>query len=177
VTVKASLNHVTDASHEDRPGVRTKMPTISLYSGSREPLAPLFSEADDSESEIARYINLGEVLVASEEGKIVGHVQIVDTQESGIFELKSIAVSAERRSRGIGAALVSASLARCRDHNAQLVLVATAAASVGALKFYQRQGFRMRRIIRDFYVPERGYRALEVNGIPLIDEVILDIVP
>ena len=58
----------------------------------------------------------------------------------------------------------------------QSILVATAAASIHALKFYQRQGFRIRRVIRDFYVPSRGYRPLELNGIPLLDEVILDMV-
>jgi len=53
--------------------------------------------------------------------------------------------------------------------------VATAAASIGALQFYQRQGFRFRRIIRDYYTSDRGYRPLELNGIALLDEVILDL--
>ena len=51
---------------------------------------------------------------------------------------------------------------------------ATAAASIEALKFYQRLGFRIQRVIRDFYSAERGYRPLLLNGIPLRDEVILD---
>ena len=33
----------------------------------------------------------------------------------------------------------------------------------------------IREIIRDFYSAERGYRPLELNGIPLRDEVILDL--
>ena len=148
---------------------------FSLYSGSRELLAPLFSEADDSESQIASYRELGDVLVAIENGHILGHAQIVETRETGVVELKSLAVREDRRCQGIGTALVAASLAHCRNRDAQSVLVATAAASIGALKFYQRQGFRIKRVIRDFYSPVRGYQPRRLNGIPLLDEVILDL--
>jgi ribosomal protein S18 acetylase RimI-like enzyme len=150
------------------------MPEIELYEGPREALAWLFAEADDSESQIASYIDLGDVFVAARGGRIVGHAQVVET-EAGAFELKSLAVEEHSRSQGIGSALVQAALAHCRGRDARLLVVATAAASIEALKFYQRQGFRISRVIRDFYVPERGYRPIELNGIPLLDEVILDI--
>jgi ribosomal protein S18 acetylase RimI-like enzyme len=151
------------------------MLTISLHSGSRESLAALFSEADDSESEIASYRDLGEVLVANFDGRVIGHVQIVETGDPEVVEIKSLAVMEGRRSQGIGTALVEAALAHCRGGGARCVRVATAAASVDALKFYQRLGFRIQRVVRDFYVPSRGYRPLRLNGIPLLDKVILDI--
>jgi ribosomal protein S18 acetylase RimI-like enzyme len=148
---------------------------VRTHEGSRDALGALFSEADDSESEIASYKDLGEVLVALDDGEIVGHVQLIDSAESGIAEIKSIAVFEERRSRGIGTALIQAALERCRNTDSRVVRVATAAASTDALKFYQRQGFRIRQIIRDFYGPERGYRPYVLNGIPLLDEVILEL--
>lgn len=135
---------------------------------------PLFAEADDSESQIAAYRDLGEVLVAQEAGKILGHVQMVPTDEPESIEIKSIAVLENRRSQGIGTALLQGALEHCRRQDARLVSLATAAASIDALKFYQRNGFRLRRVIRDFYSPECGYRPLLINGIPLLDEVILD---
>jgi len=149
------------------------MVQVKKYTGSRDALDALFSQADDSETEIAAYKNLGEVLVALDDGKIVGHVQIID--EAGVAEIKSIAVYEEERSKGVGTQLVRAALDRCREMDARLVGVATAAASTDALKFYQRHGFRISRIIRDFYVPERGYRPYVLNGIPLLDEVILEL--
>lgn len=148
---------------------------IDLHQGPRDSLAPLFAEADDSESEIASYCDLGILFVARHEGAVVGQALIVETGEAGIFELKSLAVYEEWRSRGFGAALVQAAIRHCRDQGARLLLVATAAASIPALQFYQRQGFRIRRVIRDFYSAERGYRPLELNGIPLRDEVIFDL--
>jgi ribosomal protein S18 acetylase RimI-like enzyme len=151
------------------------MVEIALFEGSRDCLAPLFSEADDSESEIAAYRDLGDVLVACQSGEIIGQALIVETSKSGVFELKSLAVQEERRSRGIGAELVAAAAQHCGARGGRVMLVATAAASIGALQFYQRQGFRFRRIIRDFYSAERGYRPLDLNGIPLLDEIILDL--
>jgi ribosomal protein S18 acetylase RimI-like enzyme len=148
---------------------------IRLHQGTRDVLQQLFAEADDSESQIASYRDVGEILVAWLDGAIVGHVQIVETDEPAIYEIKSLAVAEKLRSRGIGAELVKAACAHGRRRNARSLLVATAAASIPALQFYQRQGFRIRRVIRDFYGRERGYRPLELNGIPLLDEVILDL--
>jgi GNAT superfamily N-acetyltransferase len=148
---------------------------IRNYEGSREHLQTLFEEADDSAEQIASYRDLGEVLVAAIEGAIVGHALIVEAEEAGTFEIKSLAVEERRRSSGIGAALVQRAAALCARRGARRLIVATAAASIRALQFYQRQGFRFHHVIRDFYALERGYRPLELNGIPLRDEVILDI--
>ena len=54
------------------------------------------------------------------------------------------------------------------------MLVATGAADVGNLRFYQRLGFRMLRIERDAFTPATGYPdGIEVDGIPLRDRVWL----
>ena len=151
------------------------MVEVSLFEGPRDVLQPLFAEADDSEAQIAGYRELGEILVARIDGAIVGHAQLVESDEQGSFELKSLAVEERSRSIGIGAALVQALIAHCARIGGRRLLVATAAASTPALQFYQRQGFRLHHIIRDFYSPERGYRPLDLNGIPLRDEVILDL--
>jgi ribosomal protein S18 acetylase RimI-like enzyme len=148
---------------------------IHIHQGSRDALQALFAEADDSEDQIATYRDLGEVLVAVDQGEIIGHAQVVGTDEHGIFEIKSLAVREDLRSQGVGAKLVAAACDHCRERGGRLVVLATAAASIPALQFYQRQGFRVQRVIRDFYSPERGYRPLELNGICLRDEIILDL--
>ena len=81
------------------------MTRIRLHQGSRDELQPLFAEADDSESEIAAYRDLGDVLIAEVDGEIVGHALIIETGEPGTFEVKSLAVrrrsSLARHWRGI----------------------------------------------------------------------------
>jgi hypothetical protein len=53
--------------------------------------------------------------------------------------------------------------------------VATAAADVGNLRFYQRLGFRLRAVDRDAYTAAEGYaEAIVIGGIPLLDRVWLD---
>jgi hypothetical protein len=57
----------------------------------------------------------------------------------------------------------------------RLILVATAAADIGNLRFYQRQGFRMRSVERDAFTPATGYPpGLFIDGIELRDRVWLD---
>ena len=56
------------------------------------------------------------------------------------------------------------------------VLVATATADIGNLRFYQQRGFRMERIKRDVFGADRSYPAgPETDGIPVRDRVWLSI--
>lgn len=152
-----------------RAQVNDRPPVIELFRGPRSQLLPLFEEADDSRAEIDGYIELGEVLVARLSRTIVGHIQLIG--RGAEWEIKSIAVSREERGRGIGAALVRAAVERAFAAGARRVLVATATADIENLRFYQRSGFRMDRVERDAFTPERGYPPMKVSGIPLRDRV------
>jgi len=148
---------------------------IEPYPGPREDLRALFELADDSPSELASYLHAGQVLVARSGDEVVGHLLLVDTGTAGEVELKSMAVREDVQGTGIGARLVSAALALARQQGATLMLVATGAADVGNLRFYQRQGFRMRAVERDAFTPATGYPDdLMVDGIPLRDRVWFD---
>jgi ribosomal protein S18 acetylase RimI-like enzyme len=149
---------------------------IETYRADRAALLPLFALADDSRAQISGYMALGEVLIARDGGTIVGHLQIIQTDDDAVFELKSMAVSEARQGQGIGRRLVEAAVARCRERDGRRLIVSTAAAGMGALRFYQRQGFRMYRIVRDAFSPATGYpEGTMVDGIPLRDQVFLDL--
>ncbi len=52
----------------------------------------------------------------------------------------------------------------------------TGNSGIGQLAFYQKAGFRLWRVERDFFSPERGYpEGIEENGIPLRDMVWMDV--
>ena len=145
---------------------------VQRYDGDRELLRPLFREADDSEQQIDTYLHVGAVFVAEDDGEIIGHLQLIARNDTA--ELKSMAVAKTRRGEGVGRALVQAALEHCRNNATPSLLVATAAADIGNLRFYQRQGFRMLRIDRDAYVPATGYPDdIVIDGIPLRDRVWL----
>jgi GNAT superfamily N-acetyltransferase len=144
---------------------------VHRYDGDRDLLRPLFREADDSEQQLDAYLDLGVVFVAEDDGEIIGHLQLITGDGA---ELKSMAVAESRRGTGVGRALVRAALEHCRQNAAKRLLVATAAADIGNLRFYQRQGFRMLRIERDAFVPSTGYPdEIVIDGIPLRDRVWL----
>ena len=149
---------------------------IESYELDRTILLPLFALADDSNAQIAAYMSLGEVLVARDEGEIIGYVQIVDSDDRGVCELKSMAVREARQGQGVGRRLVAAAKARCQERNRNRLIVSTATADIGNLRFYQRQGFRMYRVVQDAFVAANGYReGTLIDGIALRDQVFLEL--
>ncbi len=132
---------------------------IRRWEGERDALLPSFRLAEDSEQELAEYVNLGEVFVAFEGAAIVGHLQLVTLESPERMEIMNMAVAEDRRGMGIGRALVAQALTRARELGARILIVGTGAADTGNLRFYQRQGFRMASIERGRVRPRRRLRG------------------
>jgi GNAT superfamily N-acetyltransferase len=148
---------------------------IEPYAGPRSDLRSLFELAEDSPAELDSYLHAGRVLVARSGPDVLGHLQLVETGRPGQVEIKNMAVLDAERGRGVGARLVRAAVELASSDSAVEVVVATGAADVGNLRFYQRQGFRFRSVERDAFGPATGYPpGLEVDGIALRDRVWLD---
>ena len=148
---------------------------IETYGGPRGELRALFELAEDSAAELDSYIDAGRVLAATSDGEIIGHLQLTGTGDPGQVEIKNMAVRETRQGQGIGRRLIQAAVDLAAAEAVTTILVATAAADIGNLRFYQRQGFRFRFVERDVFTKEAGYRpGLEVDGIPLLDQVWLD---
>ncbi len=155
----------------DAPRVRTQ-----LHTGPRAGLRALFSEAEDSAAQLDGYIDAGEVLVAVAQDRVVGHLQLTEAAEADASEIKNMAVEARDRGRGVGRLLVRAAIEHARAQGRSRLVVATAAADIGNLRFYQRVGFRMRSVQRDAFSPATGYAATTaIDGIPLRDRVWLEL--
>jgi predicted N-acetyltransferase YhbS len=86
-----------------------------------------------------------------------------------------MAVVERMRGTGIGRTLVETALASAAREGATRMLVATAAADIGNLRFYQRCGFRFASIEHDAFTPDTGYpERIVVDGVPLRDRVWLE---
>jgi NAD(P)H-dependent FMN reductase/GNAT superfamily N-acetyltransferase len=166
-SLAASVDEAESTVHHD--DVR-----IEEFTGARHDLRTLFELAEDSPSQLESYLQEGHVLVARRGGQVVGHLQLVES-EPGEVELKSMAVCPAEQRRGVGRRLVAAAVDRLRSGPSRRLVVATAAADIGNLRFYQRQGFRMRSVERDAFTSETGYpTAIDIDGIRLRDRVWLD---
>jgi len=148
---------------------------IEEHAGPRSELRSLFELAEDSAAQLSSYLGSGRVLVAVTGESIVGHLQLTETAMPGEIEIKNLAVLPAQRRRGIGRALVEAAIALSHEQSRSTVRVATAAADIANLRFYQRLGFRMRSIERDAFTAATGYDPdAKVDGIALRDRVWLD---
>jgi GNAT superfamily N-acetyltransferase len=147
---------------------------IEVFTGNRSSLRPLFELAEDSATELDSYLASGRILVALEDDQVIGHLQLVDTDRPGVVELKNMAVREDLQGRGTGRRLVRAAIDLVASERAATVLVATAGADIGNLRFYQRQGFRLHAIERDAFTAHNGYRDVVIDGIQLRDRVWLE---
>lgn len=149
---------------------------VRWHAGPRAALRDRFALAEDSAQQLDAYFAAGRVLVALEGDAIVGHLQLVDRPAADALEITNMAVSEDRRGHGVGRALVRRAIAEARAAGAATLLVATAAADTGVLRFYQRAGFRMLRIERDAFTAAQGYPdGIVLDGVPLRDRVWLSL--
>jgi GNAT superfamily N-acetyltransferase len=146
---------------------------ISLHEGRREELWPLFELAPDSAEAIRGYLREGVVHVTTLGAVPVGLSQVIALE--GVHELRSLVVGPGHRRRGLGTRLVARAAAWVRDQGGERLVTATAAAELDVVGFYQRLGFRMLRIERDAFTPERGYPdGLSLRGVPVRDRIWLE---
>jgi GNAT superfamily N-acetyltransferase len=145
---------------------------IEQHTGSHRDLAWSFRQAEDSQELLDAYIDLGQLWVArSAGGEVIGHLQVVPRDEE-VWEVTNTAVVESHRGRGTGRALLERAVEVARAAGARRLVLATGAADVGNLRFYQRCGFRMTRVVQDVFTPDNGYPpGLEIDGIPLLDQV------
>src|SRR5882672_7297405 len=83
---------------------------VGPNTGSRDALRPLFELAEDSPAQLDSYLSAGRILVARQGADVVGHLQLVDTDQPGVVELKNMAVREDLQGLGIGARLVRAAV-------------------------------------------------------------------
>jgi GNAT superfamily N-acetyltransferase len=126
-----------------------------------------------------RYYQTGTLLALDEgDGTPIGIVLVTDEPGGGqarTVELKAVAVAEPHQGRGVGRRMLAEALQWLGARGVRRVVVGTASAGVGQLAFYQKAGFRLERVERDYFNPSRGYAddATE-NGIPLRDMVWMD---
>lgn len=131
--------------------------------------------ADESPRQVASYIDEGDLFVLDEaDGTAAGLVHVLYGAD-GTAELKAVAVRPDRQGQGVGKRLVGLVLDELRRRGVRRAVVATGNSGLVPLALYQKAGFRLWKIERDFFSPARGYPdGIEENGIPLHDLVWLD---
>ena len=122
--------------------------------------------ADPSEEKIRSYLPGSRCFVATLDAVVVGAC-VVQPLSAGAHELMSIAVPPDCQKSGYGTALLKWVIAYYRNSGARQLEVGTGTFGY-QLAFYQRQGFRVTRIDRDFFIKNYPEPIFE-DGIQLFD--------
>jgi ribosomal protein S18 acetylase RimI-like enzyme len=140
----------------------------------RDAWVPLLELADEPEP-LRGYLHDGELFgLVDDDAEPLAAILVIQAGP-GVAELRAVAVAERAQGHGIGTGLIEAVLDRLRDRGTRTVVVGTASSGVRQLAFYQRCGFRVSRVERDFFTPARGYPpGIRENGIPTRDMVWMD---
>lgn len=134
-------------------------------------LLPFLHDADEDDERIRETITDGKhsAYLATEGRENVGAAVMLWHQHES--ELIYIGVDAGRRGHGIGKAIIAALLTEAVARGVNSVLVGTANAGLANIAFYQKCGFRMDSVRKDYfdYFPQPVYE----NGIQLRDMLML----
>ena len=129
--------------------------------------------ADPSRELVSAYLANGECYVAQLRGEIVGEFVIMP-KAPDVWELMNIAVAEALHGQGIGKALLAEAIRIVRQHGASRLEVGTGNCGFMQLAFYQKAGFRMVGVVRDFFLKHYPEPMFE-NGIQCVDMVRLEL--
>ncbi len=132
----------------------------------------LLELADPSRIQIDEYLKTGTCYVAKTNSKIVG-VIVLDRIDSTSIEIKNIAVDESEQGKGFGKALLMHSELVSRQLGFKKIVIGTGNSSFNQLALYQKVGFEMCKIERDFFLSNYAEPIFE-NGIRCKHKVILE---
>ena len=133
-------------------------------------LVPLLRDAEEGDDRITRTIEdpAMTAYIARDGDKTVGAVVMHWSDESEIIYIQT---NASLRGQGYGKAIMAAIIAEARQRARQAVTVGTSNSSWANISFYQKCGFRMDSVRRDFfnYIQPPLYE----DGIKMQDMLVL----
>ncbi|UQZ82249.1 putative N-acetyltransferase YvbK [Paenibacillus konkukensis] len=127
--------------------------------------------ADPSTRLVEEYTKRGQIFVAENESGTIGVYVLIATRPD-TAELVNVAVDESCQGRGIGKKLVQHAVEQARSQGYKTIEVGTGNSSIGQLALYQKCGFRMTGIDRDFFLRHYDEEIFE-NGIQVVDMVRL----
>jgi len=170
---KALEPHSTMSPNSEPPSSFPDIQSINIRHLQKEeaPPMPLLLNADPSQDLVEDYLSRGLCLVAELGNEIIGALILMSTGKS-TMEIMNVSVSDSMQNRGIGTALISRAVEEAKSRGTQILEIGTGNPGFGQLYLYQKCGFRISGVDRDFFrrnYPERIYE----NGLECRDMIRL----
>ncbi|WP_373739826.1 GNAT family N-acetyltransferase [Jeotgalibaca porci] len=140
---------------------------IRLLSDKEKPPMDLLLLADPSPKMVEEYLKEGESYIAESENQLIGIYVLLPTRPETV-EIVNVAVAEKYQSRGIGKLLVKDAIEKAKIKGFKTIEVGTGNSSIGQLALYQKSGFRITGVDKDFFI--RNYEEeIYENGIQCQD--------
>ncbi|WP_369899498.1 GNAT family N-acetyltransferase [Bacillus manliponensis] len=127
--------------------------------------------ADPSEKLVKEYIARGQCYVMETAERIIGTYVLIPTRPETV-ELVNIAVEEEQHGKGYGKQLVQHAIEIAKQGGYKTIEIGTGNSGVTQLALYQKCGFRITHIDKDFFIRHYDEPIFE-NGIQCLDMVRL----
>jgi ribosomal protein S18 acetylase RimI-like enzyme len=127
--------------------------------------------ADPSKKLVEEYLKKADVFVAIQNDKILGVIVLFPLTAETI-EIKNIAVKPEFQGQGIGRYMIENVVQVALEKRKRSICIGTANSSVGQLYLYQKLGFEITEIKKNFFVTNYAESIFE-NDIQAKHKLIL----
>ncbi len=127
--------------------------------------------ADPSPTLVETYLLEGECYIAKESDQIIGVYVLLPISKDSV-EIINIAIEEKHQGKGLGKALVLDAINRAKEKGYRMVEIGTGNSSIGQLALYQKCGFRISEIRKNFFTEHYDEEIIE-NGIPCVDMIRL----
>lgn len=142
----------------------------SLRSEEHFPMSLLLL-ADPSKEVVESYIHRGKCFVAESNGETIGVYVLIDTRPH-TTEIVNVAVIEHEHGKGIGKLLICHAIDTAYSRGYKTIEIGTGNSSMGQLALYQKCGFRIVGVDRDFFMLHYSEPIYE-NGIHCRDMIRL----
>ncbi|KUG12958.1 GNAT family N-acetyltransferase [Elizabethkingia sp. HvH-WGS333] len=127
--------------------------------------------ADPSRELIDLYIASGQLYLAKDNNEIIG-CYVLFPWDSETTEIKNIAVHEKFQNQGIGGQLLKDAILKAKNKFYKKLVIGTGNSSTGQLYLYQKYGFRITDIKKNFFKDNYPEPIWE-NGIECTDMILL----
>ncbi|MNE70929.1 putative N-acetyltransferase YvbK [compost metagenome] len=147
------------------------MMEIRQLNVNEQPPMELLLLADPSRKIVEEYTSRGQCFIAEVDNSIIGVYVLLQTRPETV-ELVNIAVDENHQGKGIGKQLVNHAIQNAKQLGFKTIEIGTGNSSIGQLALYQKCGFRITGVDRDFFIRHYDEEIFE-NGIQVVDMIRL----
>lgn len=124
---------------------------IRLLNKNEDAPMDLLLLADPSREIIEKYLNRGQCYIAEDDAEVIGVYVLLPTRPETV-ELVNIAVDKTHHGKGLGKRLVNDAIKTAGEDDFKTIEVGTGNSSIGQLALYQKCGFRITGVDKDFFI-------------------------